>query len=94
MSFGDNYLFLRDTVIPRPKHVRDAEEVAFRAANHRSTWTDIALNIFSDASQCSHDDCGGYAVIFRSCKQQSISFQHGSEMPWSVMRRRLLARFS
>jgi hypothetical protein len=69
MSFGFDYLHLRGTVIPRPQRAEDAEEFAYHAANHRSTWTNIALNIFSDASRYHIDDTGGYAVTFHKCTQ-------------------------
>ncbi len=56
---------VRGIVVNRPSRPRDALEHAHRAANHHSTWGDIELNIFSDASRHSNDDTGGIAIIFK-----------------------------
>lgn len=53
------------TIVPIPKEREDAVRFAALAANRRSTWRDLTLNIFSDASFQRQHNVGGYAVVHR-----------------------------
>ncbi|KAK3290887.1 uncharacterized protein B0H64DRAFT_446704 [Chaetomium fimeti] len=56
---------IRGTIVPIPTSREDATRFANLAANRRSTWSDLALNIFSDASVQYQSNVGGYAVVHR-----------------------------
>ncbi|KAH6844565.1 hypothetical protein B0I37DRAFT_432961 [Chaetomium sp. MPI-CAGE-AT-0009] len=53
------------TIVPTPTSREDATRFANLAASRRSTWGDLALNIFSDASFQNQSSVGGYAVVHR-----------------------------
>ena len=61
----DSQWRIHGTIVPIPKYREDAARFAELAASRRSTWADLTLNIFSDASFQRQHNVGGYAVVHR-----------------------------